>query len=322
VRARIVPLLILAPIVLAMAACDNVSPNAASGTGISISQADFSKELQHWLDNTKLVGSADGTEVGIIDVHGALPGSMSMPATRQVLQFDAEFALIDAEAKRRKIDLSTVTTDEVNAQLAGYFNIPPSDVDQATQVKSTLAGFPADYRATWDRRARQWVALQRAIRNEKLTEVLTKDPAALGLRCLSAILVTDEAAATDAAARLAAGEDFATVAAEVSLDPSSSSGGDVGCIPAAGVSDATLADAIRNAKVGVPTAPIVLEGAIAIIKVTKDVTTVADVSDEIRAELDPGYMQEWLNAATTSANIKVNPRYGTWSDGTIVDASA
>jgi hypothetical protein len=322
VRARILPLLILALIVLATAACDNVSPTAATGKGISISQADFSRELQHWLDNTKLVGSADGSEAGLVEVIGTLPGSMSMDQTRQLLAFDVEFTLMDAEVKRRKLDLSTVTTELVNAQVAGLLNIQPTGEDPATQIKAALAGFPAAYRAVWDRRAREVVALQRAIGTERLTELLTNDPAALGVRCVSAIVVADEAAAIDAAARLARGEDFGAVAGEVSLDASSTSGGDVGCLPVSGVGDPGLAEAIGNAKVGVVSSPVPIEGAVVLFKVTSDVSTVDQVTDNLRAQLEPGYFQEWLNTAVTDAHVSVNPRYGSWAGGTIVDAPA
>ena len=56
--------------------------------------------------------------------------------------------------------------------------------------------------------------------------------------CSSHLLVETEAEAIEAIARLDAGEDFAALAAEVSVGPSGPSGGDLGCVaPATFVSD-------------------------------------------------------------------------------------
>lgn len=71
---------------------------------------------------------------------------------------------------------------------------------------------------------------------------------------LHVIVVTDYDAAQDAFARLEAGEDFANVAGEVSIDASAADGGDVGWVPPVIISD--YGDMIASLEVNEPFGPI------------------------------------------------------------------
>lgn len=68
---------------------------------------------------------------------------------------------------------------------------------------------------------------QEALANEGLTDPDTPEP----LVCLAVLVAETSEAVEQAVDRLEDGEDFASVAAEVSIDPSGQTGGDLGCLP-------------------------------------------------------------------------------------------
>ena len=122
-----------------------------------------------------------------------------------------------------------------------------------------------------------------------------------------------------AAARLAAGEDFAEVAGEVSDDPGSAGrGGDLGC-NFGGAFVPEFEAALADLAVGETSGPVRTEFGYHLIRLDAEgVPAFEDVAEDIRAELesraaDP---QEALTTLLTEVaartDVVVNPRYGTW----------
>ena len=130
--------------------------------------------------------------------------------------------------------------------------------------------------------------------------------------CASHILVATEAEAQDVVARLEAGEEFADVALEVSLDGSSANGGDLGCqAPEQYVPE--FAEAMTAAEVGVPTAPVQSEFGYHVILVREDeLPTVEEATTTLQAQAVELASQDWFVSKAEAAEVEVNEQYGTW----------
>ncbi len=133
------------------------------------------------------------------------------------------------------------------------------------------------------------------------------------LYCASHILVATEQEATDVAARLEAGEDFAALAGELSTDTGSGAqGGDIGC-SAPDVYDPAFAAALTAAEVDVPTDPVESQFGWHIILLRDDELPTAD---EARATLTSDAVNEaantWFTDQFENAEVSVDAEYGTW----------
>lgn len=113
-------------------------------------------------------------------------------------------------------------------------------------------------------------------------------------RAVSHILVADEATANAVKARLDAGEDFATVARELSTDPGSKDkGGSLGSVPATGSGFVPEFEAAMNAlAVGQTSAPVKSSFGFHIIRVTAVTPAGVQAFDEAREELKQGLVLE------------------------------
>ncbi len=148
---------------------------------------------------------------------------------------------------------------------------------------------------------------------EEIDGVIT-EAEALGetTTCASHILVATEAEAQDVVERLEAGEEFADVALEVSIDGSSAAGGDLGCAPPEQYVP-EFAEAMEAAEVGVPTAPVESEFGFHVILVREDdVPTVEEATTTLQAEALELAAQEWFVSTAEAAEVTVNEKYGTW----------
>ena len=133
------------------------------------------------------------------------------------------------------------------------------------------------------------------------------------LYCASHILVATEQEATDVAARLEAGEEFAALAGELSTDTGSGAqGGDIGC-SAPDVYDPAFAAALTAAEVDVPTDPVESQFGWHIILLREDEVPTAD---EARATLTSEAVNEaantWFTDQFEKAEVSVDSEYGTW----------
>jgi len=130
--------------------------------------------------------------------------------------------------------------------------------------------------------------------------------------CGSHILVETEAEAQDVVARLGAGEQFADVAIEVSIDGSAASGGDLGCAdPAQYVPE--FSEAISSAEVGVPTAPVQSEFGFHVILLREDeLPTEEEAITSLGSQAAQQGSQDWFLSTAAAADVEVNEKFGTW----------
>ncbi len=137
--------------------------------------------------------------------------------------------------------------------------------------------------------------------------------------CASHILVATEEEALAAKDRVEGGEDFATVAGELSTDPSAAAnGGDLGCAPLSNYVP-EFGNAAALAQIGEVTDPVQSQFGYHIILVASrsDATPLEEVGDLIGQQLNSERSQvlftDWITAAANSAVVEVDPEYGTWA---------
>lgn len=125
--------------------------------------------------------------------------------------------------------------------------------------------------------------------NENLTQFQQTE-----MRTVSHILVADEATANAVKARLDAGEDFATLAREVSTDPGSKDkGGDLGAVPSSGSGFVPEFEAAMNTlAVGQVSAPVKSSFGFHIIRVTAVTPAGTQSFEEVKEELKQGLAME------------------------------
>ena len=132
------------------------------------------------------------------------------------------------------------------------------------------------------------------------------------------ILVETEEEAQQAIERIEGGEDFATVAEEMSTDPGSAQqGGDLGLV-ARGTTVEAFEEAAFGAEVGELVGPVESEFGFHVLEVTDRVAGPAfeDVQEEIRAQLEGPLRDEafrqYLDDLLSRIEVEINPRFGTW----------
>jgi parvulin-like peptidyl-prolyl isomerase len=173
--------------------------------------------------------------------------------------------------------------------------------------------------------ALQELALDQLVVDPEVVVGLFADPATLTTVCSRHILVGTEEEAEEVEARLAAGEDFAAVADEVSLD-TRSEGGDLGCVLAGSFAPEYRAAAMEAA-IGEVTGPVAVESGFHLLVVYE---RTAHTREEylsaprslLSEDLLSGIWSDWYLARLQAADVWVNERYGTWSTGGILAPSA
>ena len=127
--------------------------------------------------------------------------------------------------------------------------------------------------------------------------------------CAAHILVATEEEAADVVAKLASGEDFASIATNASIDPGSgANGGDLGCTAPSNYV-AEFADATVVAAIGVPTDPVESQFGYHIILVES--RTVAD-TETVLEFLNSKLLDAWFESVFETVVITVNEEVGEW----------
>ncbi|MFT5202437.1 MAG: hypothetical protein ACI9C1_001825 [Candidatus Aldehydirespiratoraceae bacterium] len=140
--------------------------------------------------------------------------------------------------------------------------------------------------------------------------------AAHGELCSSHILLETEAEALAAIARLDAGEDFATLAIELSTGPSGPVGGDLGCVDSRSFV-AEFVDGAREIEAPGVTAPTESQFGWHVIEVSSfDLQPTTDLAESIDLVLASTEFQELQAAAITRA-VTVDPEFGVWDTETV-----
>ncbi len=145
--------------------------------------------------------------------------------------------------------------------------------------------------------------------------------------CVSHILTETEEEAQAVRDRLEAGEDFAAVAKDVSIDPSAAdNGGDLGCGPL-GQYVPEFAVGALQAPIGSPTLPVRSQFGYHIILVESrtepvlDDTVRQEIVTQLEAERRGSLFQEWLLETVTAADVTVEEEYGEWVTSPVPDVA-
>lgn len=158
------------------------------------------------------------------------------------------------------------------------------------------------------------------VSDDEVETALAEQTAGLTEVCARHILVATEEEALAAKQRLEDGEDFATVAGEVSTDPSAAdNGGDLGCAPAQQYVP-EFRDAAVSAELDTLTEPVETQYGFHILEVYERTEPDADAlpaEDDIRTLLVESSgaeaVQAWLTEIVETADVTVNEEYGTWT---------
>ncbi|GMQ94726.1 MAG: peptidylprolyl isomerase [Acidimicrobiia bacterium] len=164
-----------------------------------------------------------------------------------------------------------------------------------------------------DRVQEQFAASAEPIADDLVNQELVDSPMDWTIVCAAHILVETEDEATAVAARLESGEDFATVAEEVSLDPgSAANGGDLGCNSPAGFVE-PFALATMEAEIDVPTAPVESEFGFHIIVVSQREEATTDVVRQtLERDTLTNAVTDWFVRVIESAEVVVDDDIGVW----------
>ena len=139
--------------------------------------------------------------------------------------------------------------------------------------------------------------------------------------CTRHILVATQEEAGVVVERLEAGEEFADLAAELSIDTGSgAAGGDIGCLTEADMAQSfvpSYTEAARVAPVGEVYEPFESDfGFHVLIVDSREAPAFEEVSADLEASLvsqrSGQLFDEWVFAALGAADIEVTERYGTW----------
>jgi len=149
---------------------------------------------------------------------------------------------------------------------------------------------------------------------------LLADPAGITTVCVRHILTETEPEILDVQARLEGGEDFATVADEVSLD-TATPGGDLGCATADRYVG-SFAVASVEAELGALHGPIPTEYGFHLMIVDERTTPTAEEvtgnpASFASEQTIESLWSDWFNGKLREADIDVNPRFGVWDADTL-----
>ena len=142
---------------------------------------------------------------------------------------------------------------------------------------------------------------------------IARDPLGWTVVCAAHILVETPEEADAVMARLSDGEDFAAVAANVSIDPGSgANGGDLGCTsPSSFVPE--FADATMTAEIGVPTDPVVSDfGSHIILVESRTAADTSEVLAYLNSAAERSVVEEWFLSVISASNVTVEPEFGEW----------
>ena len=157
---------------------------------------------------------------------------------------------------------------------------------------------------------------------DELRAMYAENPAGIGMICASHILVETESEALDVLDELADGADFATLAAERSIDPTAAENGgalttgDNQCIPIRNVQqsfDPGFTAGVLAAREGIPTQPVESAFGWHVILHRPWDEIAVSVAQLHQPGDSGGYL---LDGAIATGEVTVDPRFGTWDAAT------
>jgi parvulin-like peptidyl-prolyl isomerase len=303
-------LLALLPFALVLAACNSsnggVGPApAATVNGDDISRDELLEDLQGFAND---------------EVYGPTEGSFKTDYSAQVLSLAIYNRLIASEVDERGLEVTPEDREAAEAQFESLVEDPTAASEsfrerQVTNIANQVALTRDLESATPSAEVTDEDV--RAYYDENIEQIMEQSGDFL---CASHILVATETDVEDAQARLAAGEDFAAVAASVSTDQASATnGGDLGCQPQGSFVEEF--EAAANAQpIGEVTDPVQTEFGFHLILVrSRGELPFEEVQEDIRQLLTEQAQGEggavvtaWLEEALAGADVTVDPQYGSW----------
>ncbi len=269
-------------------------------------------------------GPEDDETARVGDTSIALSHVTDLLTDRDTVTIDEDFreilfrvVAVEALTQALATDFGlSVDEEQVEEVYAGFVadmedaGVSPADATGIPGADTEMLRFNAGVVVLRDTAAQQLIGDPEFLRGlfEEGTEITTV--------CARHILVETVEEAEAVAERLAAGEDFAAVATEVSLD-SGTPGGDLGCSsPTRYVGP--FADATLEAPIGEVFGPVETQFGFHLIVVTERISPtfeelLADPTAYVSPAVGDSLWTEWFNDALRAADIEVNPTYGRWS---------
>ncbi|MET0910731.1 MAG: peptidylprolyl isomerase [Ilumatobacteraceae bacterium] len=277
------------------------SDAAAIVDGTALSREDYESFLQVLVDNSDLTQVTEDTATGTVT------GEAGRSALTRLVLTTATKEFLD--------DNGVTITDQERADALAELEVSNPDLEAPERVLDVVVDGSAAQTAT---------ARVAAPDAATIEQRYTERPASAGALCARHILVATEAEADAVAAELAAGADFAELAAERSTDQTADAGGvllaDTGgvlsgeggaeCFALTALTGAgpSFIEAVVGAEVGVPTAPVETSLGWHVL--------LARPYDEIRDSLAALYEaqagQMLLGGYLAAVDIRIDPRYGRW----------
>lgn len=320
-RPALVALLALAALLLAACGTGPVGPRPAAtvdGKEIGVDKVTSLLEaqkryLESQLDNPDV--DRDQVAAALAGVGGAGEGTFNMAEASTALQAWINYQITVSQVEAKGGEITDADRQSAQAELAAQIGGEEAMAD----VDEELLEFSIDSAAA-TKAFQRLATISDEDRESRIQELFVSTAAERPL-CLSIIVSETEEDSAAALARVEGGEDFATVAAETSADPqTAANGGFSGCASPERAAEAFGGD-YSTAAQGDTVGPIAQEtGSGEIFLLVRITSTTGPTMDQLRAELEQQVDAEVGNSSAEellqlrlSADVQVDPRFGTWN---------
>jgi foldase protein PrsA len=309
---------------LAAAGCgDGGTASAAKVDGATITNGEVVDELHAIEHNRGFVGAIEQSGV---DVLGSSEGSFDAAFVATQLGVRIQYQLVHNEVRRRHLDVGDDCRQA--AQRSVEQRVAPASPDG--DGAAVLGDVPAADRQYLVDREADVVALQGDLVGQPCVTDAAVEAYFEAHRddfeqaCASHILVATQAEADDVVRELAAGGDFAALAAQRSIDTGSAQqGGSLGCVTK-GTTLPELDAALFSQPLGQIGPPVQTQAGFHVLRVdSRQVPELDAVRDDVAQALSSQVRDafgSWFRDAVSSADVEVDARYGCWdaSQATVV----
>ena len=291
----LVPLLLA--VALAATACAPNETVLASVDGVPITESDVAA-LRTSYDDVIPFNEQLRTDLTNLIIQRAALNKLER-------DFEIEITAADVEAK-----LASLAPDEL-AAIEGFRTRPDiSGTGSADIAGGCERAFATSFRL--DERAGT------ALASSGLPQLLADDPTAVTQVCVRHVLVATEGEARQVLLRLDQGENFSSVAADVSLD-TNTAGGVLPCPLHAAAYVSPFSDATVAAPLGEIFGPVQTDFGFHVLIVDERTTpTLEEVEADPVGTIFAGVLNDrfssWFAASFEGVDVEVDPRIGTWSD--------
>ena len=267
------------------------------------------------------VAEVDGESISFDEVHVLIPDSDGVVDTTRfassLMLMVADRVMVAQAEEQFGIVRTYQLVDAKVAELVSGTGLSAEEIYEQYGLTEASVRIIAAQEVTAEQVRAELTASLDPPSEEALREAFEGRLSQLAQVCAAHILLETEEAGQAAYNRAVAGEDFGTLAMELSVGPSGPNGGDLGCTsPGSYVEE--FANATLEAEIGVPFMPVQTQFGWHVILVTdRTVPDFEEVRPSLQAEvLDAESNQLWLDwflEALNNAEVTVEPEYGTWT---------